>query len=295
MKNPMATKTFDLHRDAAERKVLLVAHRGAWGGNIPFNTLAAYDTALDHGADMLEVDLDRTSDGRLVIFHPGKERAHLGFSGRIADHPWRFVKRLRYLNADGNPTQFGLCTFDEVLERYKGRCYLNIDKFWDHPAEIAAAIRARGMADQCVVKTGPDPRVLSILEEHASDMPFLGIVRSESELRVVRRRKLRHVGVEVVFERDDNPIASEAFVRREHRAGHLLWGNAIIYSWRSQLAGEHSDDRAIADHDPEGAWGWLADRGFDLIQTDWLLPCARFLESTGRRTPRGAPSRLNAQ
>ena len=32
-------------------------------------------------------------------------------------------------------------------------------------------------------------------------------------------------------------------------------------------------------------WGWLADRGFDFIQTDWLRDCADFLERTGRRTP----------
>ena len=275
--------SFDLLRDAAARKVLLVAHRGTWGGNVPFNTIAAYDTALAHGADMIEVDVARTSDGKLVIFHPGKERAHLGFCGRIGDHPWSFVKRLRYLNADGNPTQFGLCTFEEVLDRYHGRYYLNIDKFWDNPAEIAAAIRARGMADQCVVKTGPDPRVLSILEEHASDMPFLAIAWSEEELRAARRRRLRHVGAEVLFGRDDHVFASEKFIEREHRAGNLLWVNAIIYSFQTQLAGGHSDDLAIAGRDPEKSWGWLADRGYDFIQTDWMLACGQFLERTGRR------------
>jgi glycerophosphoryl diester phosphodiesterase len=51
------------------------------------------------------------------------------------------------------------------------------------------------------------------------------------------------------------------------------------------LTAGHSDDRAIAGGDPEGAWGWLADRGFDFIQTDWLRDCADFLERTGRRNP----------
>ncbi len=54
--------------------------------------------------------------------------------------PCRFC-RLRYQNIDDAPTPYGLCTFDEVLDRFKGRCYLNIDKFWDHSAEISAAIR----------------------------------------------------------------------------------------------------------------------------------------------------------
>ena len=276
-------RNFDLHRDAAERGVLLVAHRGVWGGNVPPNTLAAYDTALAHGADMLEIDVDMTADGRLVIFHPGMERAMLGWHGRIGDEPWSFVRKLRYMNIDECPTQFGLCTLDEVLARYKGRCYLNVDKFWDHPAEIAAAIRKRGMADQCLVKTGANPRVLDILEEHAADMPFLAVVRTLEELADVRKRKLRHVGAEVLFASEDHPFASDAFIRREHKAGNLLWANAIIYNVREQLVAGRSDDMATAGNDPEGSWGWLADKGYDFIQTDWMLACSQFLERTGRR------------
>ena len=36
---------FDL-RESAKEKLLLVAHRGVWGGNIPCNTIAAYEAAL---------------------------------------------------------------------------------------------------------------------------------------------------------------------------------------------------------------------------------------------------------
>ena len=284
----MNAPTFDLRGDAASKKVLLVAHRGTWGGNIPPNTIAAYDTALAQGADMLEVDLNRTADGKLVIFHPCMERAMLGWNGRITEEPWSFVKKLRYMNIDEAPTQFGLCTFDEVLERYKGRCYLNIDKFWDNPAEISAAIRDHGMTEQCVVKTGADPRVLSILEEYASDMQFLAIVKNEQELRAVRRRKLRHVGVEALFSSEESPFAKPEFIEKLHRAGQVGWANAIIYHYKVQLCAGRSDDMATGGGDPEGSWGWLADLGYDLIPTDWLLACSLFLERTGRRTPASA-------
>lgn len=272
-----------LRQDAAARGVLLVAHRGVWGGNVPPNTIAAYDIALNQGADMIEIDVDMTADGQLVIFHPGMERAMLGWCGRIGEKPWSFVRQLRYMNIDECPTQFGLCTLDEVLDRYKGRCYINVDKFWDHPAEIAAAIRGRGMADQCLVKTGANPRVLDILEEHAADMPFLAVVRAEEDLKAVRKRRLRHVGAEVLFADESHPFASDAFICREHAAGNLLWVNAIIYNFKEQLVAGRSDDMATAGCDPEGSWGWLADRGYDFIQTDWMFACSRFLERTGRR------------
>ena len=38
----MTQKSFDLVRDARQ-KTLLVAHRGISGGNIPCNTIAAFD------------------------------------------------------------------------------------------------------------------------------------------------------------------------------------------------------------------------------------------------------------
>ncbi|MBR2612857.1 MAG: hypothetical protein IKC72_07290 [Clostridia bacterium] len=42
---------FDL-RETARDHIIIVAHRGTPGGNIPCNTLPAYETALLQGADL---------------------------------------------------------------------------------------------------------------------------------------------------------------------------------------------------------------------------------------------------
>src|SRR5262249_47245803 len=47
---------------------VVICHRGA-SAFAPENTLEAYSAALDHGADGCEVDLRRTKDGILVLFH----------------------------------------------------------------------------------------------------------------------------------------------------------------------------------------------------------------------------------
>ena len=47
---------------------ILIAHRGA-SGLAPEHTLAAYDRAIEIGADYLEHDLQRTRDGALVVLH----------------------------------------------------------------------------------------------------------------------------------------------------------------------------------------------------------------------------------
>ena len=49
---------------------LAVAHRGA-SGTRPEHTFAAYDRAIEMGADYIEQDLQVTSDGVLVVLHDG--------------------------------------------------------------------------------------------------------------------------------------------------------------------------------------------------------------------------------
>src|SRR5689334_2512966 len=46
----------------------VIAHRGA-SAYAPENTLAAFELAARQGADMIELDVQRTADGVLVIFH----------------------------------------------------------------------------------------------------------------------------------------------------------------------------------------------------------------------------------
>lgn len=67
-------------REQALKTPLIAAHREVSGGNIPCNTLDAFDAALYRGADMVELDVASSMDGRLFVFHPGMESAHLGQS-----------------------------------------------------------------------------------------------------------------------------------------------------------------------------------------------------------------------
>jgi glycerophosphoryl diester phosphodiesterase len=61
--------------------VLIAAHRGTSGGSIIFNTIPAYENALRHKADILELDAAMTTDGVFYAFHDGTEPLLLG-SGR---------------------------------------------------------------------------------------------------------------------------------------------------------------------------------------------------------------------
>jgi glycerophosphoryl diester phosphodiesterase len=50
------------------RRTLKVAHRGG-AALAPENTLAAFQKALELGADAVELDLHQSKDGALVVMH----------------------------------------------------------------------------------------------------------------------------------------------------------------------------------------------------------------------------------
>ena len=269
---------------SARSHILAVAHRGVSGGNIPCNTLASYDIAVRQGADMIEIDVEMSTDGKLFIFHPGMERHHLGFmGGRLCDMSWSDIRQLRYCNGfDDTPTQFPLNTLDEVFETFKNRCFINVDKFWGHPAEIAAAIKRHDIGDQVVVKSGLSDAVLDTLEAVAPELYFMPIVKhTHPAHEALMKRRVNYMGAEVLFDHDDEEVCSPAFIDRMHRDGKLVWVNAIIYNSKAQLAAGHSDDTSVTVS-PDAGWGWLADRGFDLIQTDWTLMMLEYLRASGK-------------
>lgn len=274
---------FDIKATAKEH-IVVVAHRGVAGGNIPCNTLVSYETALKQGADMIETDLDFTADGKLVIFHPGMERNHLYTDKSIEQMPWEEVKQLRYVNGDNAYTQFGIVTFDDLLETFKDRCYINIDKFWGNPENIYRAIKAHGMVDQCLVKSGYSEEVIRVLEELCPELPFMPVVSEDHPTHeLLKSKNINYVGAEVLFTSDDSKVCSPEFMDMMHQDGKLVWVNSIIYDYKAQLSAGHSDDTALSESMDKG-WGWLADRGFDMIQTDWPLMLTDYLKRTGKYT-----------
>lgn len=273
----------NLIREAAGKHILIAAHRGTSGGNIPCNTLQAYEIALRQGADIVEIDVAQSLDGELFVFHPGMEFPHLRSEKPLSALTAEEIRQLRFVNQDGTPTDCRISPLDEVLELLKGRCLVNIDKFWTAMPAITAAVRRHGMEQEVIVKTAADEKWFSMVEEIAPDLPYMPIIKRKDRcIGGLLRRRLSLLGAEVLFETEEDETASPAYIQRMHEAGLLLWANAIVYDYRAVLSAGHTDDISLTD-DPQKGWGWLADRGYDIIQTDWTLPLRLYYEQTGRR------------
>lgn len=273
-------KLFD---QAKEKKILLAAHRGVAGGNIPCNSRQAFQIALNQGADIIELDVESSLDGELFIQHPGMEKVHLRLMDSIKNYPASVVKKLYLSNCDLTRTDQHIMCLEDALTMLKDKCIVNIDKFWEHPEEIAALVRKLHMEDQVIIKTSNKPKYLDDVEKYAPDLPYMAIVKDEdTTYEEIRKRNINYVGVEVVFAKETAPVAQKEYINRMHSDEMLVWANGIVYNYMDELAAGHNDDISLVEN-PEKGWGWIADKGYDIIQTDFLLPCRQFLEQTGRR------------
>jgi glycerophosphoryl diester phosphodiesterase/PKD repeat protein len=116
-----------------DRRVLNIAHQG---GELeaPSNTLYAYRTALEKGADVLEMDVQLTKDGEIVVFHDRTVGSRTNSENRaVNDMTLAEIQQLDAAadwpehrgKAPADP-EFRIPTLREVLEKYPDEL-LNIE------------------------------------------------------------------------------------------------------------------------------------------------------------------------
>jgi|LSQX01.3.fsa_nt_gb glycerophosphoryl diester phosphodiesterase len=250
---------------------LVCAHRGIASGNIPCNTIPAFNAALLQGADMIELDVSKNRDGEFYVFHPGMEPAHLRSKRLISILSDKKVSKLRFVNQDNVPTQFGVYRLDEVLNFLKGKCYINVDKYPIDVPGISNVIRRCGVENQVIVKcNAKDKKTLEKIKNHAPDLMFMAVFHDcdEGITDSIAAQGINCIGAEVLFKKEGVQVANKAYVDIMHEKGRVVWVNSIVYDYKVVLTAGHNDDIAVSG-DLENGWGWLLDKGFDIIQTDW--------------------------
>jgi glycerophosphoryl diester phosphodiesterase len=123
---------------------LVIAHRGAWGPAAPNapaeNTLEAFEAAIALGADMIELDVRRTRDGQLVVFH----------DARVKTVP---TSSLPYDALKTKGTQARPPLLTDVLDLTKDRIALNLEiKETGYIQDTIALLRPFGV-ERCLVSS----------------------------------------------------------------------------------------------------------------------------------------------
>ncbi len=143
--------------------VLRVAHRG--GSHLaPENTLAAFRNALTFPIDAIELDVQLSRDGRVVVFHDYTIEKLTNGAGNILDLDFAYLRSLNAAAhfAGGWPEPQQIPTLREVLNLAKGHVQVCIEikpskrdgTFGRYPniaEKVVEEVRSADMLDQVLV------------------------------------------------------------------------------------------------------------------------------------------------
>lgn len=100
---------------------LRIGHRGA-SGHAPGNTLLSIETALRLGVDAVEIDIQRTCDGHLIVLHDRMLHPSTTGHGPVESASLDQIRSLRTVRGGQ-----AIPTLDEVLACVSGRAGLMIE------------------------------------------------------------------------------------------------------------------------------------------------------------------------
>lgn len=172
----------------ATARIQILAHRGA-SAYAPENTMSAFQLAIDQGADWLEMDVQQTKDGQLVVFHDLRMERTTNGRGALRDLT---LAEVRQLDAGGwFGSQFAnerVPTFEEVValaSQHNIRIFPEMKDPRFSPGieeRIAGVISAAGYEDRTIVQSF-DMGSLERLRRINPDVKLAALYTTASPLR----------------------------------------------------------------------------------------------------------------
>jgi len=134
---------------------LIFAHRG-WSGRYPENTVLAFEKALEAGADGIELDVQLSKDGEVMVFHDESLERVTGYAGNIRDLTRAELEKLNVTAGFGGQYgENGIPTLRAYCRLVKDTCVqTNIEiksNHWYYPQleeKTVAVVREFGLADR---------------------------------------------------------------------------------------------------------------------------------------------------
>jgi glycerophosphoryl diester phosphodiesterase len=155
----------------------IIAHRGS-SAHAPENTIAAFELALEQGADAIELDAKLTADGEVVVIHDQTVNRTTGGVGKVREMR---LDQLRTLDAGEyyDSTFIGekIPTLGEVFEAVGHSLYINVEltnyaTLTDSlPEKVAELVKQHGMSEQ-VLFSSFNPLALSKIRSLVPEAPL---------------------------------------------------------------------------------------------------------------------------
>lgn len=244
---------------ALKHATVVIAHRGEHQRHHE-NTLESIDGAVEAGADFVELDVRRSSDGRYLLMHDASVDRMTDGKGRVVEQSWEALSRLnvRDLHLTNVPPS-RIPLLEEALARCRGRIHIYLDFKAGDRAKVAAMIREAGMERGVLIYDSAGG-----IDEWRRLAPELPIITSPPKAALTDSGALKEfVGRYRPEILDEAPDAG--FVSAVAALGVKPWPDI---------------QRAVET--PE-YWRGIWDKGLRGFQTDHPAELVRWLKETGRR------------
>jgi len=241
-----------------DRRVLNMTHQGG-ENEFPSNTMYAYRESLALGADMIELDVQPTKDGRLVALHDATVARTTGAPGSTYDMTLEQVQALdaahNFVPGRGTvnglepsayplrgvrtgaktpplgyaPEDFRIPALEEVLRAFprvpvnieiKGRSDSDTASFLRNADLLVALLRRVAHRDLIVVSFNQDA-----VDRFHAQMPEIGVapgIVGVTTFVVAGLAPAGTVALQVPPAFSGVPVMTPDFVSRAHRAGHAV-------------------------------------------------------------------------
>lgn len=145
-----------LYQVPEERSFTVTAHR-AGAFLAPENSLAALERAIDADSDYVEIDVQSTKDGEVIVTHDADLKRLTGDPRRVDEVRYSDIQHLvKETDKEIPEDERRIATLDQFLERSKDRVKLNIElKYYGPDPELAhrtiERVRNHDMENQVVI------------------------------------------------------------------------------------------------------------------------------------------------
>lgn len=253
-------------------KVLVVAHRGDWR-NAPENSIQAIQRSIQIGADIVEIDVQKTKDGHLVLMHDKTIDRTTSGKGKVEDYTLAELQKFTLRTGSGTPTRQPIPTLEEAMLVCKGKIYVNIDKGFKHLAELKAVLDKTGTMNQVIMKATESydqaNKAFGPVLDEMYFMPMTNIHNPEAmAIAATYHQKLHIKSVEVIYK--DSTKIQQALAPLKQMPVKL---------WFNSLWGGIDDELAVDEANPDASWGWLIRQGATIIQTDRPIELIQYLKT----------------
>lgn len=258
-----------------DKHIMVVAHRGDWR-DAPENSLEAYREAILLGVDVIEIDLNKTSDGVIVVMHDGTIDRTTDGKGKPSDYTLAELKKFHLKNGLGRVTRNTIPTLEEVMLLARGKVLVNLDKSFPYYKEAYQVLKKTGTLNQAIFKTDePYPNVRNKYGSLLDSITFMPVVNLDKpgarNVIDTYQRNIKPVAFELIFTSDTSKIlVDNQFINKQ---GSKIWINSL---WAS-LNGGHEDDLAVEDNNTKDSWDWIIDHDATIIQTDRIRELLAYL------------------